>query len=43
MQLKYKNLTKNYAGFSLGPLNFNIPVAAMVGYIGENGAGKSTT
>jgi ABC-2 type transport system ATP-binding protein len=41
--IEIQNLTKNYAGFSLGPLNFNIPVGCMVGYIGENGAGKSTT
>ncbi len=41
--IEIKNLTKNYAGFSLGPLNFNVPMGCMVGYIGENGSGKSTT
>lgn len=27
----------------MGPLNFNVPMGCMVGYIGENGSGKSTT
>lgn len=41
--IEIQNLTKNYKGFSLGPLNFNVPMGCMVGYIGENGSGKSTT
>ena len=41
--IEIRNLTKNYKGFSLGPLDFTIPKGCMVGYIGENGAGKSTT
>lgn len=41
--IEIRNLTKNYTGFSLGPLNFNVPTGYMVGFIGENGAGKSTT
>ncbi len=41
--IEIQNLTKNYPGFSLGPLNFDVPIGCMVGYIGENGSGKSTT
>jgi len=41
--IEINNLTKSYAGFSLGPLNLNVPMGCLVGYIGENGAGKSTT
>lgn len=41
--IEIRNLTKNYKNFSLGPLNFNVPIGCMVGYIGENGSGKSTT
>lgn len=37
------NLTKTYPNFSLGPINLTIPQGTIVGYIGENGAGKSTT
>ncbi len=39
--VEIKNLTKNYAGFSLGPLNFNVPMGCMVGYIGENAPAKA--
>ncbi len=41
--IEIRNLIKDYKGFSLGPLNLNVPTGCMVGYIGENGAGKSTT
>lgn len=41
--IEIRNLTKNYEKFSLGPLNFSVPRGCMVGYIGENGSGKSTT
>ncbi len=41
--IEIQNLTKNYKGFSLGPLSFNVPMGCMVGYIGENGSGKTTT
>lgn len=36
-------LEKHFKDFSLGPLDFTIPTGCIVGYIGENGAGKSTT
>lgn len=41
--IEIKDLTKNYPDFSLGPINLKVPRGSIVGYIGENGAGKSTT
>ncbi len=41
--LKIKNLSKSLNDFYLGPLDLNIKRGSIVGYIGENGAGKSTT
>ena len=36
-------VAKHYHGFTLGPLNLEIPAGSIVGLIGENGAGKTTT
>jgi ABC-2 type transport system ATP-binding protein len=36
-------LTKKYNDFVLDNVSFNVPSGAIVGLIGENGAGKSTT
>lgn len=36
-------LVKKYPSFTLGPLDLHVPQGSIVGFIGENGAGKSTT
>ncbi len=41
--LEIKNLTKTYPGFTLENLNLTLPSGCILGLIGENGAGKSTT
>lgn len=41
--IEIKDLCKSYAGFSLDHLNLSLPSGCIMGLIGENGAGKSTT
>lgn len=41
--IEVRNLTKKYEGFKLDNICFEIPEGSIVGFIGENGAGKSTT
>ncbi len=41
--LEVRNLTKKYADFTLDHVSFSIPKGTIMGLIGENGAGKSTT
>ena len=41
--LEIRNLTKAYPGFTLENLNLTLPSGCIMGLIGENGAGKSTT
>lgn len=41
--LEIRNLTKSYPGFMLDNLNLILPSGCIMGLIGENGAGKSTT
>ena len=41
--LEIKNLTKSFPGFRLENLNLTLPSGCVMGLIGENGAGKSTT
>lgn len=41
--LKVSNLQKNYQSFQLKHVNFELPEGTVMGLIGQNGAGKSTT
>lgn len=38
-----RKLTKKYDNFCLNKIEFQVPYGCVVGFIGENGAGKSTT
>lgn len=41
--LEINNLTKHYNGFSIDKMNLTLPSGSIMGLIGENAAGKSTT
>lgn len=41
--VEIEGLEKVFDQFNLGPLDLKIPKGTIVGYIGQNGAGKSTT
>jgi len=43
--LEVKNLSKKYkdSDFSLNDVSFSVPSGSIMGFVGENGAGKSTT
>lgn len=41
--MEVKNLCKKYDGFELKDINIELPKGMIMGLIGENGAGKSTT
>lgn len=41
--IEVQGLTKHYPGFTLDNVSFSVPAGSIVGFIGENGAGKSTT
>lgn len=41
--IQVRNLTKKYADFTLDNISFSLPTGSIMGLVGENGAGKSTT
>lgn len=41
--LEVKNVCKQYKDFALDQITFQLPAGCIMGFIGENGAGKSTT
>lgn len=41
--IEIKNVTKKYDGFTLDNVSFEVPKGSIMGFIGQNGAGKSTT
>ena len=41
--IKINNLSKKYSDFCLNNINIDLPKGCIMGFIGENGAGKSTT
>ena len=41
--IEIKGLTKHFPGFALEGLDLTLPSGCILGLIGENGAGKSTT
>lgn len=43
--LEVENLQKSFSksGFSLKDISFSVPYGSIVGFIGENGAGKTST
>ena len=41
--IELKGLVKEYPGFRLGGLDLALPAGSIMGLVGENGAGKSTT
>lgn len=38
--IEIKDLTKKYDGFLLDKVSFNVPKGSIMGFIGQNGAGK---
>ncbi len=40
--IEIDGLTKKYDGFTLDNISFNVPKGTIMGFIGQNGAGKTT-
>ena len=41
--IEINQIKKVYDGFTLGALSFTVPKGCVMGFVGQNGAGKSTT
>lgn len=41
--IEISGLTKKYDGFTLDGVSFNVPRGSVMGFIGQNGSGKTTT
>ena len=41
--IEVEGLTKHYKDFTLDNVSFRVPAGSIVGFIGENGAGKTTS
>lgn len=41
--VEIKNLSKSYKGYKLDNISFSLPMGSILGLVGANGAGKSTT
>lgn len=41
--LELQNVTKRYDNFLLNRISFNVPQGTVMGFVGENGAGKTST
>lgn len=41
--IQIKGLTKKYDGFTLDNISFDVPKGTIMGFIGQNGSGKTTT
>ena len=41
--VEVQNLSKHFKDFSLQNVSFIVPTCTIVGFIGENGEGKTTT
>lgn len=41
--IEVNNITKSYSDFTLDHIHFTLPTGTIMGLVGENGAGKSTT
>lgn len=41
--LEVKGLHKEYKDFTLSDISFTIPKGYIMGYVGQNGSGKTTT
>jgi ABC-2 type transport system ATP-binding protein len=41
--LEINHLSKRYPGFSLNDISFSFPAGFIMGFVGQNGSGKTTT